>query len=81
MADDVDDGIADDDAGAAAVLDEPELHAAAPTAMLAAIPDTARRRTFFTVFSLMVCSLAGVSVRISVWLKGATCGSGDGDDD
>jgi hypothetical protein len=65
-----DDGIADEEAGAAAVLDEPELHAAAPRAMLAAIPDTASRRTFFTVFSLMVLSLAGVPVRLSVWLTG-----------
>jgi hypothetical protein len=47
-----DDATGDDEAGAAAVLDEVELHAAAPTARLAAIPDTASRRRFFTVFSL-----------------------------
>src|SRR6201986_1758746 len=33
----------EEEAGAAAVLDEPKLHAAAPTTMLAATPDTARR--------------------------------------
>jgi hypothetical protein len=39
----------DDEAGAdAGVVDEAvELHAAAPTAMLAAIPDTASTRRFF----------------------------------
>jgi stage V sporulation protein SpoVS len=39
----------DDEAGAAAgVVDEAvELHAAAPTAMLAAMPDTASTRRFF----------------------------------
>jgi hypothetical protein len=68
MADDDDDaaGAEDDDAagadevGAAAdVLDEgDELHAAAPTARPAAMPDTASRRRFFTVFSLFdVCSV------------------------
>jgi hypothetical protein len=52
---DADDGMADDEAGAAAgVLDEgDELHAAAPTATPAAMPDTASRRRFFTGFSLI----------------------------
>jgi hypothetical protein len=55
MADDEDDAVGDDEAGAGgAVLDEEgeELHAAAPTARAAAMPDTVSRRRFFTVFSL-----------------------------
>ena len=46
-----DDAMGDDEAGAAAgVVDEDdELQAAAPTARLAAMPDTASRRRFFTV--------------------------------
>jgi hypothetical protein len=61
MADDDEDGMADDEAGAAAgvVDEEDELQAAAPTARLAAIPDIAISRTFFTVFSLMVFSRCG----------------------
>jgi hypothetical protein len=48
----------DDEVGAAAgVVDEDEVQAAAPTARLAAIPDTASRRTFFTGFSLLVFCL------------------------
>jgi hypothetical protein len=55
IADDDDDAMGDDEVGAAAgVLDEDEVHAAAPTARLAAIPDTASKRTFFTGFSLLV---------------------------
>jgi hypothetical protein len=43
-ADDDDDAIGGDEVGAAAgVLDEDELQAAAPTATLAAMPDTASR--------------------------------------
>jgi hypothetical protein len=52
VVDDEDDVMGDDDAGAAgAVLDEgdEELHAAAPTARAAAMPDTVSRRSFFTV--------------------------------
>jgi hypothetical protein len=52
LAEEPPEGMADDDeAGAdAGVLDEgDELHAAAPRATLAAIPDTASRRRFFTV--------------------------------
>jgi hypothetical protein len=53
MADDDDDAMGDDEVGAAAgvVDEEVELHAAAPAARLAAMPDTASRRMFFTVFS------------------------------
>jgi hypothetical protein len=54
LADDAPEGMADDDeaGAAAAVLEEgDEPHAAAPTARLAAIPDNASRRRFFTVFS------------------------------
>jgi stage V sporulation protein SpoVS len=80
MADDDDDGMADDEAGAAAgvVDEEDELQAAAPTARLAAIPDIAISRTFFTVFSLMVFSL----VRdFDTDGNGVARRSGDGDDD
>src|SRR5580700_10817780 len=51
MGDD-DDAMGDDEVGVAAgvVDDEVELHAAAPTARPAAMPDTASRRMFFTVF-------------------------------
>jgi hypothetical protein len=66
VADDEDDGMGDDEAGAAgAVLEEgdEELHAAAPTARAAAMPDTVSRRSFFTVFSLIdVCSVLGFPV-------------------
>jgi len=46
-----DDAIGDDEAGAAAgvVEEEDELQAAAPTARLAAMPDTASRRRFFMI--------------------------------
>jgi hypothetical protein len=59
--DDDDDAAGVDAAGAAAgvVDEEDELQAAAPTARLAAIPDIAISRTFFTVFSLMVFSRCG----------------------
>jgi hypothetical protein len=50
-----DDATGDDEAGAAGVvLDEEEPHAAAPRARVAAMPGTASRRRFFTVFSLTV---------------------------
>jgi hypothetical protein len=53
MADDDEDAIGEEDVGAlAAVLDEDELQAAAPTAMAAAAPETAIRRRLFTVFLL-----------------------------
>jgi hypothetical protein len=56
IADDDDDAMGDDELCAAVgVLDEDEeVHAAAPMATLAAIPDTASRRTFFTVSPLWV---------------------------
>jgi hypothetical protein len=47
------DAIGDEDVGAlAAVLDADELHAAAPTAIAAAAPESAIRRRFFTVILL-----------------------------
>jgi hypothetical protein len=53
MADDGDDatGEDEDEAGAAAGVleEEDELQAAAPTARLAAMPDTASRRRFFMI--------------------------------
>jgi hypothetical protein len=60
-----DDAIADEDdavGAAAAVLDEPELQAAAPRAMPAAAPETASRRRFFMMFSLLGFQLPGISV-------------------
>jgi hypothetical protein len=76
-ADDEDDAIGE--AGAAEVLDGEELHAAAPVARLAAMPDTASRRRFFMVLSLVGVSLdAGFPVR--GWMAVAWR-SGDGDDD
>jgi hypothetical protein len=40
---------ADELGAAAGVVDEDELHAAAPMARLAAMPDTASSRRFFTI--------------------------------
>jgi hypothetical protein len=45
-----DEAMGDDDAGVAApVEDDVELHAAVPTARVAAMPDTAIRRRFFMI--------------------------------
>jgi hypothetical protein len=49
MADDDDDATGDEVGAADGVLDEDELQAAAPTATLAAMPDTAIRRRFFII--------------------------------
>jgi hypothetical protein len=56
-----DDAMGDDEEAAGVVDEEDELQAAAPTARLAAMPDMASRRTFFTGFSLF-----GVFFGISV---------------
>jgi hypothetical protein len=60
----------DDEVGAAAGVldDDEELHAAAPTARVAAMPDTASRRRFFTSFSLLVFCLILV---FGVWMDGS----------
>jgi hypothetical protein len=47
IADDDDDAMGGDEVGAAAGALDEDVHAAAPMARLAAIPDTASRRTFF----------------------------------
>ena len=67
-----DEAAADEEAGAAAgVVDEDELHAAAPMATLAAIPDTPSRRRFFTVYSLIVFLRSGFW---RDWLSGGNLG-------